>query len=171
MTIIWSRTGSGSAADSIRAVSEALAEAERQQARAPIGDPFMGDTYLAEQVMALRQDWPVDVMGTLPASPGLGGRLFGAGQRLLRRATWWYMLPQWEQVNAFHGLSVRVIDSLLAGLSELRQRILLLEAGNVKLKTLEEQLGIAYERQVQMLEQIARLSAELEAIKSMKDES
>lgn len=171
MTIIWSRTGSGNAADSIRAISEALAEAERQQTGVPAGDPYMGDAYLAEQITALRRDWPVDTSRTLPTSPGFAGRVFGAGQRLLRRATWWYMLPQWEQVNAFHGLSVRVIDSLLAGLSELRGRILLLEASNVKLKTLEEQLGIAYERQVQMLEQIARLSAELEAMKRMKDEA
>jgi hypothetical protein len=83
----------------------------------------------------------------------------------VRRATWWYQLPQWQQVNQFHGVSVRVIDSLLAGLGQLRQRILLLEAESVKLKSLEEQLGIAYERQNHLLEEVNRLRSELEALK------
>ena len=164
MTIIWSRTNSKDVAASIGAVERALAEAEREQ-RAAEND-LLGDAYLTEQIAALRREWSVDTTTTLPGGAGALGRLMGAGRSLVRRATWWYQLPQWQQVNQFHGASVRVIDSLLAGLSQLRQRILLLEADSVKLKSLEEQLSIAYERQNHLLEELHRLQSELAALKS-----
>lgn len=166
MTIIWSRTNSKNAVASIGAVERALAEAQRQQQSAV--EDLLGDPYLAEQVAALRRDWPVDTTTTLAGGSGFVGRLVGTGRGLARRATWWYQLPQWQQVNHFHGVSVRVIDSLVAGMAQLRQRILLLEEQSVKIKSLEEQLGIAYERQRHLLEEVNRLRSDLEALKAQQ---
>lgn len=164
MAIIWARTGANDAAMTIGAVQRALAESERSDgASAP--DAFMGDPYLGEQVAALRAQWPVDTAAVLPGGPGALGRAVGAARALTRRATWWYQLPQWQQVHQFHSTSVRVLDSLLASLALLRQRVLLLEEQAAKIKSLEEQLGIAYERQRHLLEEVERLRTDVELIK------
>ena len=166
MTIIWTRTDANDAALTIEAVGRALAEAERRDGQGST-DGAMGDPYLAEQVAALRAQWPVDTAAVLPSGAGALGWAVGAARSLARRATWWYQLPQWQQVHQFHGTSVRVIDSLLASLALLRQRILLLEEQGAKIKSLEEQLSIAYERQRHLLEAVERLRADVER---MKDE-
>jgi hypothetical protein len=163
MTIIWTRTNTNDAALTIEAVGRALADAERRDGQA--GDA-MGDPYLAEQVAALRAQWPVDTAAVLPGGEGALGRAVGFARALARRATWWYQLPQWQQVHQFHGTSVRVIDTLLAGLAQVRQRVLLLEEQAAKVKSLEEQLSIAYERQRHLLEEVERLRADVDRLKS-----
>jgi hypothetical protein len=164
MTIIWTRTNANDAALTIEAVQRALADAERRDAEGGPDIP-MGDPYLAEQVDALRAQWPVDTAAVLPGGAGSLGRLVGAARSLARRATWWYQLPQWQQVHQFHGTSVRVIDTLLAGLAQVRQRVLLLEEQAAKVKSLEEQLSIAYERQRHLLEEVERLRADVDRLK------
>lgn len=165
MTIIWTRTNANDAALTIDAVQRAIAAAERDDAKGAAA-AFMGDPYLAEQVAALRAQWPVDTAATLPGGPGALGRVVGGFRSLARRATWWYQLPQWQQVHQFHSTSVRVVDSLLASLALLRQRILLLEEQGAKIRSLEEQLSIAYERQRHLLEEVERLRADVDRLKS-----
>lgn len=163
MTIIWSRTNSKNAAASIEAVERALADARKLNNLS--AEDLIGDPYLKEQVQALRNEWAIDLAASQPGGGGFVGGLVGKFRALVRRATWWYQLPQWQQVHQFHGSSVRVVDSLLGGMGLMRQRILLLEEKAIKLKSLEEQLGIAYERQRVLMEEVSRLRSEVEELK------
>lgn len=163
MTIIWSRTNSKNAAASIEAVERALADARKLNDLS--AEDLLGDPYLKEQVQSLRNEWAIDMAATHPGGDGALGKLVSTFRSLVRRATWWYQLPQWQQVHQFHGTSVRVVDSLLGGMGLMRQRILLLEEKAVKLKSLEEQLGIAYERQRVLMEEVSRLRNEVQELK------
>jgi hypothetical protein len=82
------------------------------------------------------------------SSATLPGKVFGLGQRAVRRIAWWYALPQWQQISEFQGATVRVTDTLVAHLLDMKAQMN--TAANVhseqRLRALEDELRAAQKR-------------------------
>jgi hypothetical protein len=74
--------------------------------------------------------------------------VFSLGQRAARRIAWWYALPQWQQISEFQGATVRVTDTLVAHLLDMKAQMN--TAANVhseqRLRALEDELRAAQKR-------------------------
>jgi hypothetical protein len=168
MSVIWASSKSDNVFEAAAAVEQALGEAERAPAQPATEELFMGDTYLAENVAAMRAGWEISPWAVAPAGPGLLGRAFNLGQRAARRLTWWYLQPQAAQASRFNAASVRALDALLARVLRMAQRIHELEAthSEPRLRGFEEQLRIAREEQTRLLQRVAQLEAELAELRA-----
>ena len=170
MTIHWVHTESESAADALAAVERALAgasEAPRQEGGV---DPQLielvrDDPYLASNLVALHETWAVDPHRIVVSSrPGLAWAI-NRFQRLVRRATWWYALPQWLQISEFHGAVVRTLASLVKERSRLEQELRDVSGGHVLARTalLEQQILALRAEQEALRARIAELEELLRA--------
>jgi hypothetical protein len=163
MTIHWVHTDSESAADALAAVEQALAGPADPLATQGAADPQLlalvrDDPYLAENLRALHEDWAVDPHRIVVSSrPGLAWAI-NRFQQLVRRATWWYALPQWLQISAFHGAVVRTTASLVKEQSRLEQQLNDIAGGHVLART------------ALLEQQVLALRAEVEALRSRIDE-
>jgi hypothetical protein len=172
MAITWVHTESDNVFDALAAVERELAQAgSAPPAALQNEDLFMGDGYLAENVGELRTAWSVDPWRVAPGGAGLLGRAFGLGQRLVRRLTWWYTMPQWQQISAFNGAAVRSIDAILARVLRLAARLHELESAHSepRLRALEEQLRAARDEQQRLLHRLAELEMQLAALRAQGD--
>jgi hypothetical protein len=106
------------------------------------------DPYLADNVQRMHAEWSVDPWRIVAGSATLPGKLFGLGQRAVRRLAWWYALPQWQQISEFQGATVRVTDTLVAHLLDMKAQMN--TVANVhseqRLRALEDQLRAAQKR-------------------------
>jgi hypothetical protein len=168
MAIHWTHTESESAADALAAVERALAGGAEEARPAGAMDPQLldtvrGDPYLAANLVTLHETWAVDPHRiVLSSRPGLAAAINGF-QRLVRRATWWFALPQWLQVNAFHGAIVRTIASLVKDRHRLEQQLADIAGGHVLARTalLEQQILALREEQRALRERIAELEGKI----------
>jgi hypothetical protein len=171
MTVYWIRTENDSALSAMAAVEQALMEGDTGspaaativQAPEPACEAEI-DPYLAENLATLHTRWPVDPHQIVVSSrPGLA-RAINVFQQLVHRATWWYNLPQWQQISEFHAASVRVIDSLMERQRQLRE--LALQWGMTPIgrtQALEEQIHLLRMEQLALQNRIAELEERLVA--------
>jgi hypothetical protein len=128
MTIYWIRADNDNALATMAAVERALngdqdATTDENVMASMQSDPTAGDTYLADNLALARAAWAVDPHRIVASQrPGLAKALNGF-QHLVRRATWWYSLPQWLQITEFQGSVVRIVDSLLEHQRRLNERL------------------------------------------------
>jgi hypothetical protein len=159
MSIVWFHTESNNVRDVVEQAAHALRTANEPQAEAAAPDPLaQHDPYLAENVQRMHAEWSVDPWRVVGSSATLPGKLWNLGQRTARRLTWWYTLPQWQQISEFHGATVRVTDTLVAHLLDMKAQMH--TVANVhseqRLRALEDQLR-ATQKHVEELE--AQLAA------------
>jgi hypothetical protein len=169
MTITWVRTDNDNVFSALEAVERALATGDTgtpptAEVVADLADPAAGDAYLAENLALARATWPVDPHRIVESRrPGLGVAI-NAFQRLVRRATWWYALPQWQQISEFHAALVRIVDSLLEHQRQLRVRLTAVEAAYIsraRMQVVEEQISALLAEQQQLRHRIAELESRL----------
>ena len=168
MTIYWVRTEKNDALSVLEAVERALDTGTMgHQAmitgRGDPSDPTNGDPYLAENLSELSQVWAVDANQIVVSNRPVLAVVINALQRLIKRGAWWFLLPQWQQISTFHGVSVRVIDSLLEHLRQLRERLHVLEAASISpehAKLLEEHIRLLRMEQQVLHNRIAALEAQ-----------
>jgi hypothetical protein len=145
MTIHWIQTQSDDVFATLDEIERAIAAGDT--GAPPAGPPAIvdQDPYLTESLSIARASWSVDPNQIVTSSrPGLAG-VINLFQRLVRRATWWYTLPQWLQASKFHGAVVRIIDVLLD-----RQRLLGIRIGQIESTNAPAHL-FALEQQIQAL--------------------
>ncbi|GAB4443063.1 MAG: hypothetical protein OHK0015_42540 [Chloroflexi bacterium OHK40] len=167
MSVVWASSKATNVFEAAAAVEQALGEAERTAAATPTEDLFMGDSYLAENVGAMRASWELNPWTVAPTRPGPLGRALNLSQRAVRRLTWWYTRPQLEQASRFNAAVVRATDALLARLLRITERLHALESthSEVRLRGLEEQLRVTREEQARLLQRVTQLEAELAALR------
>lgn len=170
MTVYWVRTDNKSAFAALEAVERALAENDTgtpatalRAAEAP--DPASGDPYLRENLECMAATWAIDPHQIVVSRrPGLAAALNGF-QRLVRRGSWWYTLPQWQQISEFHGALMRVTESLLEHQRRLRDQIAsgaLTPAGRTQ--ALEEQVQMLRMEQLTLQNRVTELETRLAAL-------
>lgn len=171
MTIHWAHTESESAADALGAVEQALAGQSAAEDTGAADPQLMAlvrhDPYLASNVDALHREWAVDPHRIVVSSrPGLAWAI-NRFQGLVRRATWWYALPQWLQISEFHGAVVRTIASLIKERARLEQQLQDVTGGHVLARTamLEQQILQLRAEQDALLARVAELERQLQAHK------
>jgi hypothetical protein len=169
MTVYWVRTESKSAFAALEAVERALAENDTGTPAKALGaaetlDSAAGDPYLRENLERMAATWAIDPHQIVVSRrPGLAAAINGF-QRLLRRGSWWYTLPQWQQISEFHGALMRVTESLLEHQRRLRDQITsgaLTPTGRTQ--ALEEQVQMLRMEQLALQNRVAELEARLEA--------
>ena len=171
MSVYWPHTDSENVADAMAAVERALAGEETPASAAVAGvDPRLmeivgHDRYLAENIVIAHQTWGIDQGAIVVSRRPMLGWAINRFQQLVRRATWWYAAPQWEQANAFHGSVVRVLASLIKGQHWLEQRFDDVAGGHVLARTalLEQQILHLREEQRALLTRIDELERQLHA--------
>jgi hypothetical protein len=171
MTVYWIRTESNSAFSAMEAVERALAEGDTgtpatstrpaESAEAAVGDP-----YLAENLAAIRAIWSIDphriVISRRPVLAGMINRF----QRFIRRGTWWYALPQWQQISEFHGAATRVVEVLLENQRQLREQAaaaMFMFTPLGRTQALEEQLQLLRMDLMGLQNRVAELEEQLTA--------
>ena len=129
MTIYWVNVDTQDALTLMAAVERALETGDTGAPPAPgvAGSPASPanptDAYLHDNMAIARAVWSVDPHRiVLSSRPGLAAAI-NAFQRLVRRATWWYALPQWLQISEFHGAVVRTLDALIEKERRLDMRV------------------------------------------------
>ncbi len=150
MTLVWVSTASHDVRDVIEHAARVLAAAQDPHT-APVADldPLMElDPYLAEQVQVMHREWSVNPWSITPSSSSVTGQLFGTGQRIIRKLTWWYNFPQWQQISTFHGATVRTTDTLLAHLLAIKAQLNQITTTHAeqRLHDLEQQMRAAQQR-------------------------
>jgi hypothetical protein len=169
MTVYWVRTDNTSAFAAMEAVERALTEndtgtPDTATRTTPAPDPTGGDAYLRENLDRMAATWAVDPHRIVTSSrPGLAVAINGF-QRLVRRGTWWYTLPQWQQISEFHGALARVIESLLEHHRRLREHVASGEFTPIgRTQALEEQVQLLRIEQLALQNRIAELEDRLAA--------
>jgi hypothetical protein len=121
---------------------------------------------LKDNVQVMRDTWEVDVWRVAEMKMPVLGFFLRLGQRIVRRLTWWYTLPQAQQISQFHAASVRTTDAVLARILELSARLQTLEHvhSEQRLQLLEEQLRDARYDQQKLLHRVAELEARIAEI-------
>lgn len=173
MPIVWVQTNSNRVFDVVEAAERALSPGQQADPTTPQdNDLTLGDTYLAENLSLLRQAWSVDPWRIVEGSQSNVGRLFGLGQHVVRRLTWWYTLPQVQQITEFQSAVVRTTDSVLEHLRQMRAQIQAIEAirSEQRLRALEEQLRNARNEQQLLLRRILELEAQVHTLTAQLDE-
>ena len=160
MSIHWIQTTNDDVFDTLDAVERAVSTGNQgnppSMAAAQSSD---SDPYLVESLTLVHQTWAIDQQAIVMSNrPGLaaGINLF---QRIVRRLTWWQSLPQWLQVNSFHGAVVRVIDVVLDRQRLHGIRIGQLESANTAahLFALEQQIQALRDEQRELRRRLAAL--------------
>jgi transketolase len=165
MTIIWAPADSKHALEAMAAVEQALvtggigADAAQDYGQGTQHD----QAYLTENLEVLHNEWAVDPQQIVVSTRPYAAWAINRFQRLVRRTTWWYMLPQWLQINTFHGATVRVIDALLARQRSLQEQLLRLENTQMHTRTeaLEQQLQLLRGEQLMLQQRIEELEQRL----------
>ncbi len=150
MTLVWVSTASHDVREVIEHAAHKLAAAQDPYAEPVTAlDPLMElDPYLAEQVQVMHHEWSVNPWRITPPSSSVVGQLFGTGQHIIRKLTWWYNLPQWQQISTFHGATVRTTDTLIAHLLAIKAQINQIASAHAdqRLHDLEQQMRAAQQR-------------------------
>lgn len=163
MSIVWFHTESNNVHDVVEQAAHALHTADTPESEASTPDPLaIHDPYLAEHVQRMHAEWSVDPWRIVASSATLPGKVFGLGQRAVRRIAWWYALPQWQQISEFQGATVRVTDTLVAHLLDMKAQMN--TVANVhseqRLRALEDQLRAAQKRIESLEAQLAARSSD-----------
>ncbi len=158
MAIIWIEPKQRTVFEAIEAIEQAV---DHQQQLSRLDQRFMDDPYLAENVGQVQATWALDT-GRVVESGGRFGRAFTLGQRAMHKLTWWYKLPQFQQIQEFHGAAVRSIDAMITHLYHLTSRVQSLEAmhSEQRLRSIESQLKAMRDEQVKLRQRIAELEAQ-----------
>jgi hypothetical protein len=165
MATYWVHTTSDDVFEALSAVDQALQSGNQGSAPTSPEIAIAGDAdpYLTENVATAHTTWMVDSQAIVQSNrPGLG-RAINLFQQIVRRATWWQTLPQWQQVSAFHGALVRVIDVLLDRQRLLGIRISQLESTNMPMHVfaLEQQIQALRDEQRTLRRRVAELEQRL----------
>lgn len=160
MSIIWIEPKQRTVFEALEAIEQAV---DHQQQISRLDERFMADPYLAENVGQAHANWALDA-GRVVEGSGRLGRAFTLGQRAVRKLTWWYNLPQFQQVQEFHGAAVRSIDAMITHLYHLTNRVQALESmhSEQRMRSVESQLKAMRDEQVALRQRIAELEAQLE---------
>jgi hypothetical protein len=159
----------------MEAVERALAEGDTGTPAtatrpAESAETAVSDPYLAENLAAMRAIWSVDphriVISGRPVLAGMINRF----QRFIRRGTWWYTLPQWQQISEFHGAATRVAEALLEHQRQLREQAAAAMFTPIgRTQALEEQLQLLRMDLMGLQNRVAELEEQLIA-SAPKDE-
>lgn len=166
MTIYWVKTDSTDALDALAAVEQALAQGDTGTPPATkqitTDDP---DRYLTENIALAHATWPVDPHEIVNSNRLLLAHAINLFQRLVKKLTWWYALPQWQQVSQFHGAAVRVIDVLVERQRLLSIRLNALESTHLPMHVyaLEQQIQALRSEQRELRRRVAELEQQLAA--------
>lgn len=172
MTVFWINTESDNALALMEAVAHVLEQGDAGAppppgiANAPARPIDPGDAYLADNLAAARATWSVDPHRIVVSNrPGLAAAI-NAFQRLTRRATWWYALPQWLQISEFHGALLRALEALAE-----KERLLGIRVREVEqlrlpahLFALQQQVATLRGERDRLEQRIAELEARLVAL-------
>jgi BMFP domain-containing protein YqiC len=164
MSITWFRTESNDVFEVVESAAQAMTGAQSEPSAEPQqAAPPLHDAYLVENVHLLHNTWSVDPWRVAASGTSLAGRAAHLAQRAVRRLTWWYTLPQWQQVSEFHGAAVRVTDTLIARVAELQAQLAAIEQrhGEQRLQAVERQLIEARQERQELLKRISALEAQL----------
>lgn len=72
-----------------------------------------------ERIAQLKRQWNVDLSVTVHSTRPVLGPGIIRFQRLVRKATWWYLEPIFQQVRAFQRNAAQVVDRLARDQKEL----------------------------------------------------
>jgi hypothetical protein len=168
MTIYWVNVDTQDALTLMAAVERALETGDTGAPPAPgvAGSPASPanptDAYLHDNMAIARVVWSVDPHRiVLSSRPGLAAAI-NAFQRLVRRATWWYTLPQWLQISEFHGAVVRALDALIEKERRLDMRVRDIEQMRLQahLFALQQQIAVLRARNAELESRVAALEAQ-----------
>ena len=168
MTIYWVNVDTQDALTLMAAVERALETGDTGAPPAPgvAGSPASPanptDAYLHDNMAIARAAWSVDPHRiVLSSRPGLAAAI-NAFQRLVRRATWWYTLPQWLQISEFHGAVVRALDALIEKERRLDMRVRDIEQMRLQahLFALQQQIAVLRARNAELESRVAALEAQ-----------
>ncbi|MGB9752536.1 hypothetical protein [Roseiflexus castenholzii] len=170
MAIYWVHSDSDDALTLMAAVERALEIGDTGTPPAPgAGSPATPanptDAYLHDNLAIARATWSVDPHRIVQSRrPGLAAAI-NAFQRLVRRATWWYTLPQWLQISEFHGAVVRALDALTEKERRLDMRIRDMEQMRLQahLFALQQQIAVLRAERAELERRIATLEAQMVA--------
>lgn len=171
MAVYWVNSDSDDALTLMAAVERALETGDTGAPPAPGASSSAmpaapADVYLHDNLALARAVWPVDPHRiVLSSRPGLAAAI-NAFQRLVRRATWWYTLPQWLQISEFHGAVVRVLDALTEKERRLDMRIRDIEQMRLQAHVfaLQQQIAVLRAERAELERRIAALEAQLPAV-------
>ncbi|MBK9941670.1 MAG: hypothetical protein IPP13_08650 [Kouleothrix sp.] len=168
MAIVWVEPGEHSVFAALEAVEWAV---ERHEQAAQLDERFMGDAYLAENIGQMRASWSLDLWRVVAGSGSALGRAFELGQRAARKLTWWYGLPQLQQVSEFHGAAVRSTDAIITHLHHLTSRLQAIEGmhSEQRLRSIEGQLRAMRDEQHALTRRIAELEDELRRLNAQRE--
>jgi len=168
MTIYWVNVDTQDALTLMAAVERALETGDTGTppppgvAASPAASVNPTDTYLHDNMAIARAVWSVDPHRiVLSSRPGLAAAI-NAFQRLVRRATWWYALPQWLQISEFHGAVVRTLDALIEKERRLDMRVRDIEQMRLQahLFALQQQIAVLRARNAELESRVAALEAQ-----------
>jgi hypothetical protein len=168
MTIYWVNVDTQDALTLMVAVERALETGDTGTppppgvAASPAASVNPTDTYLHDNMAIARAVWSVDPHRiVLSSRPGLAAAI-NAFQRLVRRATWWYALPQWLQISEFHGAVVRTLDALIEKERRLDMRVRDIEQMRLQahLFALQQQIAVLRARSAELESRVAALEAQ-----------
>jgi hypothetical protein len=168
MTIYWVNVDTQDALTLMAAVERALETGDTgtppppRVAASPATSGNPTDTYLHDNMAIARAVWSVDPHRiVLSSRPGLAAAI-NAFQRLVRRATWWYTLPQWLQISEFHGAVVRALDALIEKERRLDMRVRDIEQMRLQahLFALQQQIAVLRARNAELESRVAALEAQ-----------
>jgi hypothetical protein len=168
MTIYWVNVDTQDALTLMVAVERALETGDTGTppppgvAASPAASVNPTDTYLHDNMAIARAVWSVDPHRiVLSSRPGLAAAI-NAFQRLVRRATWWYTLPQWLQISEFHGAVVRALDALIEKERRLDMRVRDIEQMRLQahLFALQQQIAVLRARNAELESRVAALEAQ-----------
>jgi hypothetical protein len=168
MTIYWVNVDTQDALTLMVAVERALETGDTGTppppgvAASPAASVNPTDAYLHDNMAIARAVWSVDPHRiVLSSRPGLAAAI-NAFQRLVRRATWWYALPQWLQISEFHGAVVRTLDALIE--KERRLDIRMRDIEQMRLQAhlfaLQQQIAVLRARNAELESRVAALEAQ-----------
>jgi hypothetical protein len=168
MTIYWVNVDTQDALTLMAAVERALETGDTGTppppgvAASPAASVNPTDTYLHDNMAIARAVWSVDPHRiVLSSRPGLAAAI-NAFQRLVRKATWWYALPQWSQISEFHGAVVRALDALIEKERMLDTRMRDIEQMRLQahLFALQQQIAVLRARNAELESRLAALEAQ-----------
>jgi hypothetical protein len=167
MTIYWVRPNGDSVDQALAAVERALAADDRGVAPpappVPAGQAESA-AYLAENLQLARETWAVDQGRIVYSRLPVLGALFNGAQQLLRRASWWYTQPQWEQASRFHGALLRAAEALVERQRRADERLDAIERVQLltQIQSLEQQLSDLRRERRELAERVAVLELSIE---------
>ncbi|MGQ9547032.1 MAG: hypothetical protein ACUVWS_00245 [Roseiflexus sp.] len=168
MTIYWINVDTQDALDLMAAVERALETGDTGTppppgvSTSPAAPVNPTDTYLHDNMAIARAIWSVDPHRIVQSSRPVLATAINAFQRLVRRATWWYILPQWLQISEFHGAVVRALDALTEKERQLDTRVRNIEQTRLQahLFALQQQIAVLRARNAELESRIAALETQ-----------